>query len=131
MYNSVDAENEDHNGVPSNMSLPKFLAINALGLSVPATPQLLHNQYMCGEWMQLSGHKNSITPTSGGKVQKKIKDLMDPELLAYQAINKEPHVSKLVPGFSGVIEVNGAHCIELENLLCGFNDPFVMDIKMG
>lgn len=130
MYN-VDEENEDHNGVPSNMSLPKFLAINALGLSVPATPQLLHNKYMCGEWMQLSGHKDTITPTSCGKVQKRIKDLKDPELLAYQAISKEPSVCKIVPKFSGVIEGGGSHWIELENLLCGFNDPFVMDIKMG
>lgn len=120
-------------GVPTHMSLPKFLAISALELSIPATPQLLHSK--CLKWLQLSGHKDTVAVSKdGSRVQKKIKDLNDAELAAYKELSRDPFASRIVPKFAGCTHSTvdkDCHWIELENLLSGFTDPLVMDIKMG
>ncbi|CAD6999196.1 unnamed protein product [Ceratitis capitata] len=125
---------------PHRMSLLKFLAINALELSAPATPALLvHNQtnqhfntnVKPPGWMQLSGHPESILPTTAGIVRKRVANLTDNEVLAYKMLTQEPQTAKIVPQFYGAQEVNGDYFIELQDLLTGFKDPCVMDIKMG
>lgn len=141
MYSNVEEAEEDLLRVPpkgsrcsvppTHMSLPKFLAISALDLSIPATPQLLHNK--CLKWHQLAGHKDTVAVSNdGSRVQKKIKDLQDPELLAYQAMAKDAYACRIIPKFTGTKSTpDGCHWIELENLLSGFTDPHIMDVKMG
>ncbi|XP_055907036.1 inositol-trisphosphate 3-kinase homolog isoform X1 [Eupeodes corollae] len=128
---------------PSEMSLLKFLAINALELSAPASPVLLQQQHQqhtaavaaaaCKPkgWMQLSGHPESIVPTTTGIVRKRVISPTDHEANAYEFITNDPSASKLVPKYYGVAEYNGDAYIELQDLLTGFKDPNVMDIKMG
>ncbi|EDW52302.1 inositol-trisphosphate 3-kinase homolog [Drosophila sechellia] len=121
---------------PAQMSLLKFLAINALELSAPATPHLLqhqqaHKQPKPQGWMQLSGHPESIVPTSTGIVRKRISGLEDSEVHAYRLICKEPQTAQIVPAYFGIQEMQSQHFIELQDLLAGFRDPCVMDIKMG
>ncbi|XP_063699223.1 inositol-trisphosphate 3-kinase homolog isoform X2 [Culicoides brevitarsis] len=113
------------------MSLPSFLAINALGLSIPATPRLLHNKYLsCPEHLQISGHQDTVI-FQNSRVHKKIKDLSDPELVAYQKLTEDSSAYKVAPRFYGIKTCDDGIFIELENLLSGFNDPYMMDIKMG
>lgn len=140
MYSHIEDEedllkNHASNGtLPSHISLPKFLAISALDLSIPATPQLLHNKCLLSKWLQLSGHKDTVAvSTCGSYVQKKIKDLKDPELLAYEAMHKDSYASRIIPKLAGVKSSPDGDChwIELENLLSGFTNPNVMDVKMG
>ncbi|ALC39115.1 IP3K1, partial [Drosophila busckii] len=117
------------------MSLLKFLAINALELSAPATPLLLQQQKPTQPkplgWMQLSGHPESIVPTTTGIVRKRIQCSEDSEVLAYQLISQEPQTSQIVPAYFGLRELHAQHYIELQDLLAGFKDPCVMDIKLG
>ncbi|XP_002014474.2 inositol-trisphosphate 3-kinase homolog [Drosophila persimilis] len=114
------------------MSLLKFLAINALELSAPATPHLLQQQQTKPQgWMQLSGHPESIVPTSTGIVRKRIVGIDDSEVHAYRMICQEPQTAQIVPAYFGMREMQSQHYIELQDLLAGFKDPCVMDIKMG
>ncbi|XP_016976885.1 inositol-trisphosphate 3-kinase homolog isoform X1 [Drosophila rhopaloa] len=121
---------------PAQMSLLKFLAINALELSAPATPHLLQHQQTQTQakpqgWMQLSGHPESIVPTSTGIVRKRISGFEDSEVHAYRLICQEPQTAQIVPAYFGMQEIQAQHYIELQDLLAGFRDPCVMDIKMG
>lgn len=81
--------------------------------------------------MQLSGHPESIVPTTAGIVRKRVASLTDNEVFAYKLLTQEPQTAKIVPQFYGAQEVNGENFIELQDLLTGFKDPCVMDIKMG
>ncbi|XP_013099836.1 inositol-trisphosphate 3-kinase homolog [Stomoxys calcitrans] len=124
---------------PSRMSLLKFLAINALELSAPATPVLLQQQQQQinnnnkpSGWLQLSGHPESIVPCASGVVRKRVASFSDYEVLSYQQLSQEPLTSKIIPDFYGNIQLeSGEMFIELQDLLKGFKDPCVMDIKMG
>lgn len=52
--------------------------------------------------------------------------------MAYQQISQEPQTAKIVPKFYGTLQLNeNEQFIELQDLLAGFKDPCVMDIKMG
>ncbi|KAG4071908.1 hypothetical protein HA402_006069 [Bradysia odoriphaga] len=123
--------------MPNNMSLLKFFAINALELSAPASPLLLQQQQSsCSSipppgWLQLAGHPESIAPAETGTVRKRISCSTDSEAIAYLEISKDPHATKLVPRFKGIYEHNGEAYLLLQDLLHGFKDPAVMDIKMG
>ncbi|XP_031619171.1 inositol-trisphosphate 3-kinase homolog isoform X2 [Contarinia nasturtii] len=117
----------------NNMSLLKFFAINALELSAPASPVLLQQQQKTipSGWLQLAGHPESIELSANGTVRKRISGIDDSEAIAYRGISKDSHASKIVPRFLGVTESNGETYLELQDLLHGFKDPAVMDIKMG
>lgn len=120
-------------GAPNNKSLLSFFAINALELSAPASPVLLeHNApAIPSGWLQLSGHPRSIAPVANGIVRKRVSGPSDAEVLAYRQLSADSHASKVVPKFLGMHQVHGEHFIELQDLLNGFHDPNVMDIKIG
>lgn len=120
-------------GAPNNKSLLSFFAINALELSAPASPVLLeHNApAIPSGWLQLSGHPRSIAPIANGIVRKRISGPGDAEVLAYRQLSTDSHAAKVVPKFLGVHRLEDEHFIELQDLLHGFHDPNVMDIKMG
>ncbi|XP_049549413.1 inositol-trisphosphate 3-kinase homolog [Anopheles darlingi] len=134
---------EQGNNAANNKSLLSFLAINALELSAPASPVLLecNAPAVPSGWLQLSGHPKSIAPVANGIVRKRVSGPHDTELLAYRQLMIDPHAVKVVPKFYGVHQcfqsggetgAGGPQCfIELHNMLHGFVDPNVMDIKMG
>jgi len=64
-------------------------------------------------------------------VRKRISGLEDNEVHAYRLICQEPQTAQIVPAYFGIQEMQGQHYIELQDLLSGFRDPCVMDIKMG
>lgn len=118
--------------LPNKMSLLKFLAINALELSAPAAPVLLQQgSNKTNGWVQLSGHPESIVPAATGIVRKRVSGPNDSEVKAYMSISADTYASKLVPKFLGVQEIQGECHIELQDLLHGFKEPSVIDIKMG
>ncbi|XP_055639929.1 inositol-trisphosphate 3-kinase homolog isoform X2 [Toxorhynchites rutilus septentrionalis] len=120
-------------GAPNNKSLLNFFAINALELSAPASPVLLEQNAPAipSGWLQLSGHPKSIAPAANGIVRKRVPSPNDAEVLAYRLLSIDPHASKMVPKFIGMHQLEGEHFIELQDLLQGFHDPNVMDIKVG
>lgn len=73
----------------------------------------------------------SIAPAANGTVRKRISGIDDSEVIAYRGISRDAHAAKIVPKFMGVSECNGDTFLELQDLLHGFKDPAVMDIKMG
>lgn len=64
-------------------------------------------------------------------MRKRISGVNDSEAIAYRGISCDIFASKIVPRFHGVRESNGENYLELQDLLQGFKDPAVMDIKMG
>lgn len=74
---------------------------------------------------------HSIAPSANGTVRKRISGFDDSEAIAYRGISKDSHASKIVPRFLGVTESNGETYLELQDLLHGFKDPAIMDVKMG
>lgn len=127
------AELISNNDAPNDMSLLKFLAINALDLSAPASPILLQqsSQAIPTGWLQLSGHPKSIASVANGLVRKRVSGKDDSEVLAYREISRDQYASKLVPKFYGIREYENETYLELQDLLHGFKDPNVMDVKMG
>lgn len=113
--------------------LLKFLAINALELSAPASDALLKSR--SSEWFQLAGHPGSLAPAGPGTVWKRraAGDHPDhnPERDAYEALAACPHMRTAIPRYYRELEYGGERFIELQDLLHGFRDPHVMDVKMG
>ncbi|XP_063821842.1 inositol-trisphosphate 3-kinase homolog isoform X2 [Ostrinia nubilalis] len=119
------------NAQPSD--LLKFLAINALELSAPASDALLKSR--SSEWFQLSGHPGSLAPAGPGTVWKRRAagdhPAHSPERDTYEALAACPHMRSAIPKYYRELEYGGERFIELQDLLHGFRDPHVMDIKMG
>ncbi|XP_013195955.2 inositol-trisphosphate 3-kinase homolog isoform X2 [Amyelois transitella] len=113
--------------------LLKFLAINALELSAPASDALLKSR--SSEWFQLSGHPGSLAPAGPGTVWKRRAPgdhpAHNPERDTYEALAACPHMRSAIPRYYRELEYSGERFIELQDLLHGFRDPHVMDIKMG
>ncbi|CAG9760595.1 unnamed protein product [Ceutorhynchus assimilis] len=112
------------------MSLLKFLAINALDLSLPASPVLLKTR--SSNWFQLSGHPDSLAPAGPGTVWKKrSSNSDDTERMVYEDLLQDPALKDIIPKYYREVEYQGELFIELQDLLQGFQDPYVVDIKMG
>ncbi|XP_073943913.1 inositol-trisphosphate 3-kinase-like protein isoform X3 [Choristoneura fumiferana] len=113
--------------------LLKFLAINALELSAPASDALLKSR--SSEWFQLAGHPGSLAPAGPGTVWKRRAagdhPRHNPERDAYEALAACPHMRAAIPRYYRELEYGGESFIELQDLLHGFRDPHVMDVKMG
>lgn len=73
----------------------------------------------------------SIAPSATGIVRKRISGVADSEAIAYRGLSKDVNAQRLVPKFYGIHEFGGETYLELQDLLHGFHDPAVMDIKMG
>lgn len=106
---------------------------NALELSAPASDALLKSR--SSEWFQLSGHPGSLAPAGPGTVWKRRaagdRPGHNPERDAYEALAACPHMRTAIPRYYRDLEYDGEHFIELQDLLHGFRDPHVMDVKMG
>lgn len=112
-------------------SLLKFLALNALELTAPASDVLLRQSGSPNStnWFQLSGHPDTFAPAGPGTIWKKCGG--GAERTVYEALNEEPSLQDVTPRFLREVHYAGQTFIELEDLLQGFRDPNVMDIKMG
>lgn len=106
---------------------------NALELSAPASDALLKSR--SSEWFQLAGHPGSLAPAGPGTVWKRRAagdhPAHNPEREAYEALASCPHMSSAIPKYYRELNYAGESFIELQDLLHGFRDPFVMDVKMG
>lgn len=108
----------------------KFLALNALDLTAPASDVLLKNRLK--SWFQLSGHPDGFAPAGPGTVWKrKTGGAENTERIVYETLSKEEALRDCIPRYYREVEYKGDTFIELQDLLFGFNDPHVMDIKMG
>lgn len=108
----------------------KFLALNALDLTAPASDVLLKNRLK--SWFQLSGHPDGFAPAGPGTVWKrKSGGVENTERIVYEALSKDDAFRDCIPRYYREVEYKGDTFIELQDLLFGFNDPHVMDIKMG
>ncbi|KAL0272077.1 UNVERIFIED_CONTAM: hypothetical protein PYX00_005186 [Menopon gallinae] len=117
------SKNED------DMNLLKFFALNALDLTAPASDVLLKNRQ--NKWFQLSGHQDCFAPAGPGTIWKKRSGSDNSEREAYEALTADPILRDLVPRYFREVEYHGEKFIELQDLLHGFSDPSVMDVKMG
>lgn len=80
-------------------------------------------------WFQLSGHPDCFAPAGLGTIWKKCSGGTERDV--YEALSNEPSLQNIVPKYYREVEYNGQTFIELQDLLYGFRDPNVMDIKMG
>uniref|UniRef100_A0A8D8XY52 Kinase n=1 Tax=Cacopsylla melanoneura TaxID=428564 RepID=A0A8D8XY52_9HEMI len=143
-------------------ALLKFLALNALELTAPASDILLRTgSGTCStpsgrtgasddssnspsspsqqqgsvpsppppRWFQLSGHPDCFAPAGPGTIWKKCSGGGERDV--YEALGREVELRDIVPRYLGEVEYNNQTFIELQDLLHGFRDPHVMDIKMG
>ncbi|KAK4876160.1 hypothetical protein RN001_012582 [Aquatica leii] len=112
------------------MSLLKFLAINALDLTAPASDVLLKSR--SSNWFQLSGHPDSLAPAGPGTVWKKRSGSPDDtEKLVYEELSQDILLREIIPKYYRQVDYQGEKFIELQDLLHGFQDPQVIDVKMG
>ncbi|XP_032667804.1 inositol-trisphosphate 3-kinase homolog isoform X3 [Odontomachus brunneus] len=108
----------------------KFLALNALDLTAPASDVLLKNRLK--SWFQLSGHPDGFAPAGPGTVWKRrTGGTENTERVVYETLSKDEALRDCIPRYYREVEYKGDTFIELQDLLFGFNDPHVMDIKMG
>ncbi|XP_059171389.1 inositol-trisphosphate 3-kinase B-like [Physella acuta] len=78
-------------------------------------------------WIQLAGHQGNFHAGEAGSVLKKL----DPrEQVCFQKLMLDT-LRDCVPEYRGPEEKNGETYIQLQDLLCSFNHPCVMDVKMG
>ncbi|XP_031778481.1 inositol-trisphosphate 3-kinase homolog isoform X3 [Nasonia vitripennis] len=108
----------------------KFLALNALDLTAPASDVLLKNRLK--SWFQLSGHPDGFAPAGPGTVWKRrTGGSENTERMVYEALSKDAAMKDCIPRYYREVEYRGDTFIELQDLLFGFNEPHVMDIKLG
>ncbi|XP_012251332.1 inositol-trisphosphate 3-kinase homolog isoform X2 [Athalia rosae] len=114
----------------AHAKLPNDPATNALDLTAPASDILLKNRLK--SWFQLSGHPDGFAPAGPGTVWKRrTGGAENTERMVYEALSKDETMRDCVPRYYREVEYKGDTFIELQDLLFGFNDPHVMDIKMG
>ncbi|KAH0560666.1 inositol-trisphosphate 3-kinase homolog isoform X1 [Cotesia glomerata] len=108
----------------------KFLALNALDLIAPASDILLKNRLK--SWFQLSGHPDGLAPAGPGTVWKRrTGGTENTERAVYEELSKDALIRDFIPKYYREVEYKGDTFIELQDLLFGFTDPSVIDIKLG
>ncbi|XP_041374297.1 inositol-trisphosphate 3-kinase homolog isoform X2 [Gigantopelta aegis] len=103
--------------------------VSALDLTAPASDALLKNRK--NAWIQLAGHPGSFAPAGPNTIWKKRITKENYETKTYEALMDDPNTESIIPCFYREVEYNAEFFIEIEDLLQHFNDPNIMDIKMG
>lgn len=80
-------------------------------------------------FFQLAGHKECFK--LGLKPGTILKKATDNEEECLTRMQQDPELAKFVPRVYGTVELNGQTFLEMQDLLTGFRDPSVMDVKMG
>ncbi|XP_061163761.1 inositol-trisphosphate 3-kinase homolog [Saccostrea echinata] len=113
----------------SATAFANLLALTALDLSAPASDALVKNRK--NAWIQLAGHPGAFAPAGPSTIWKRrINSKDSTETKAYEMLMKDP-AHDIVPEFFREVEYNGEYFIEIEDLLQHFNNPNIMDIKIG
>lgn len=81
------------------------------------------------DWIQLSGHANSFAFGRPGILCKKCKP-DGHEAIAYDLLMADK-LRQFVPQYHGTVQLDDECFIIIENLLSHFDNPNIMDIKMG
>lgn len=113
----------------TDISLLQLLALNALDLTAPAASDLLVRNRK-NAWVQLSGHEGAFAPAGPGTIWKRRPAADNTEVKAYQAIT-EDIMRDFTPKFYKEVQYKADYYIEMQDLLAGFHEPSVMDIKLG
>lgn len=101
-----------------------------MDLTVPASDILLKNRLK--SWFQLSGHPDGFAPAGPGTVWKRLTGgTENTEKIVYEELKNDNNINNFIPKYYRQVDYNNDKFIELQNLLFGFNDPYVMDIKLG
>ncbi|PSN50916.1 hypothetical protein C0J52_05368 [Blattella germanica] len=80
----------------------------------------------------LSGHPDCFAPAGPGTIWKKRSGGPEnAEREVYEALGADPAMRDIIPHYFREVEYQGEKFIELQDLLHGFTDPLVMDVKMG
>jgi len=83
-------------------------------------------------WLQLSGHADGFARATPITIWKRITDdVGDAERNTYEHLSNDPEFKQFIPRYYGCTEYKGERFIEIQDLLYGFKDPHVMDIKIG
>uniref|UniRef100_A0A0R3RFC9 Kinase n=1 Tax=Elaeophora elaphi TaxID=1147741 RepID=A0A0R3RFC9_9BILA len=83
------------------------------------------------KWVQLSGHEGTIVPATDKTLWKKQSSRNYNEINAYHALMNDPILQDFVPRYYREVEYENDSFIEIEDLTALFDDPMIMDIKMG
>ncbi|XP_068110114.1 inositol-trisphosphate 3-kinase A-like [Hyperolius riggenbachi] len=78
-------------------------------------------------WVQLAGHTGSFKAAAGGTI---LKRYSENEKNCFELL-KNDVLASCAPTFHGVTERDGETYIQLDDLLNSFDEPCVMDCKMG
>ncbi|XP_012940850.1 inositol-trisphosphate 3-kinase B [Aplysia californica] len=78
-------------------------------------------------WIQLAGHQGNFHAGDAGSVLKRL----DPREQACFKKLMSDSLKDFVPEYRGDVDKNGETFIQLQDLLCDFTSPCVMDVKMG
>lgn len=99
-------------------------------MTVPASDILLKNRLK--SWFQLSGHPDGFAPAGPGTVWKRLTgDCDNNEIKVYEELTNDDNINIYIPKYYRQVNFKNDKFIELQDLLFGFNDPYVMDIKLG
>ncbi|VDM08989.1 unnamed protein product [Wuchereria bancrofti] len=83
------------------------------------------------KWVQLSGHEGTIVPATDKTLWKKRSYSGYSESNAYRALMNDSALQAFVPRYYREVEYENSSFIEIEDLTALFDDPAIMDIKMG
>ncbi|XP_029531005.1 inositol-trisphosphate 3-kinase A-like isoform X1 [Oncorhynchus nerka] len=78
-------------------------------------------------WVQLAGHKGNFKAGGKGTILKKFSEN---EKLCFERLQGDV-LQGFVPGYNGVVERDGEPFLHMTDLLVNFDEPSVMDCKMG
>lgn len=94
-------------------------------------PLIENNHLLILAFLLISPPLSSIAPAANGIVRKRVSSPSDSEVIAYRGLSADVYASKVIPRFFGVRDAGGDYYIELQDLLHGFKEPNVMDVKIG
>ncbi|KAI6657560.1 Inositol-trisphosphate 3-kinase B isoform X1 [Oopsacas minuta] len=129
---SMSASNSDFSSTEQKDSKPQarkakesWLKVRRMIMWSPFV-QIYRKKY---PWIQLAGHHGSFR--QGVEAGTILKKLAMPERIALEKLNEDPFLEGFVPKFSGVQTINGEEYIQMQDLLRDFDNPSLMDIKIG
>jgi 1D-myo-inositol-triphosphate 3-kinase len=100
--------------------------------SIRLTSKKMTKQFLLNNrrsFLQLAGHKECFK--LGIRPDTILKKSTDNEEECLMMIQQDPDLAKFAPKIYGTVELNGQTFLEMQDLSAGFNNPSVMDVKMG
>ncbi|VDN25081.1 unnamed protein product [Gongylonema pulchrum] len=82
-------------------------------------------------WVQLSGHEGTIVPATDHTLWKKRTGSDYNEGDAYRSLMNDPALDGFVARYYREVKYKNESFIEIEDLTALFDNPAIMDIKMG